>query len=196
MCDNFSMIKTGITGNIACGKSVAYEIIKSAGYIVIDCDDIIKAFYDDEKFVFEVSKVFPQIIRNNKIDLINLSSNIFSDKKFKADYESFIFPKVKEKIIEFYKDNENAERVFVVAPLIFEAGFENLFDKIIFISADENIRKERLISRKSMLSEIAEKVINSQMKEEAKIPRCDYVIKNNGTLDEFKVAVNTLINNI
>ena len=188
------MIKIGITGNIACGKSTAYEIIKSAGYPVIDADDIVKEIYKDNLFIEELLAKFPMIIFGGKIDIKKLSNLLFTDKEFKENYEAFIFPKVKEKIIEFFDKNNN-EKIFVIAPLIFEAGFENMFDKIIFISADENIRRERLIARKSMLSDTADTVIKSQMSEEEKIPRCDYVIKNNGTLDEFKDAVMKILEN-
>lgn len=188
------MIKIGITGNIACGKSTAYETIKSAGYPVIDADDIVKGIYKDNLFIEELSAKFPMIISCGKINIEKLSNLLFADSKFKENYEAFIFPKVKEKIIEFLKKNNN-EKTFVIAPLLFEAGFENMFDKIIFISADENIRKERLIARKSQLSEIADKVIKNQIPEEEKIPRCDFVIKNNGTLEEFKDAVIIFLNN-
>ena len=207
------MKKIGITGNIACGKSTAYEIIKSEDFSIIDCDDIVKKLYSGADFIFETAKIFPQIITDNKINLKILSELIFSDKDFKSAYENFIFPKVREKIIEFFKENliksqptdvtlnsfqglENKHYTFVVVPLLFEAGYENLFDKIIFISSNENIRKERLIARNSRLSNIADKVINSQIPEEEKIKKSDYVIKNNGTLEEFKNAVEKLINDI
>ena len=183
------MIKFGITGNIACGKSSAYETIKSAGYPVIDCDDIVKEIYKDDQVIGELSTKFHMIIVDKKIDIKKLSSLLFTDKKFKVEFENFIFPKVKEKIIEFF------EKIFVIAPLLFEAGFENMFDKIILISSDENIRRERLIARNSVLSEIADKVIKVQTPEEEKIPLCDFVIKNNGTLEEFRNTVLKFLKN-
>ena len=188
------MKKIGITGYIACGKSTSYEIIKSDGFPIIDCDDIVKGFYNNNIFISETAKIFPQIIINNKIDLKILSKLIFLDKNFKEDFEKFIFPKVKEKIIEFFDKTYTVRDVaFVIAPLLFEAGFENMFDKIIFISSDENIRKERLISRNSMLSDMADNVIKLQMKEEEKIPKCDYVIKNNTTIEDFKCSIKNFI---
>ena len=199
------MIKIGITGNIACGKSTASEIIKSAGYPIIDCDDIVKELYCNKLFVEQAEKEFPSIISKGKINPKKLSGLLFTDSNFKVKYEAFIFPKVKEKILDFFENSQSAGRthepdnkniIFVIAPMLFEAGIGDMFDKIIFISADENIRKERLISRKSMLSEIADKVIKSQISEEEKIPRCDFVIENNGTLEEFRNAVNEILNDI
>ena len=194
------MKKIGITGNIACGKSISYEIIKTEGYPIIDCDDIVKSFYNNNIFISEMAKEFPQIIIHNKIDLKILSELIFSDKNFKDDFEKFIFPKVREEIIDFFEKcrvrrltHLPFDKIFVIVPLLFEAGFEDLFDKIIFISSDENIRKERLISRNSMLSDMADNVIKLQMKEEEKIPKCDYVIKNNTTIEDFNCSIKKLI---
>ena len=212
---NLIMIKIGITGNIACGKSVAYDIIKSLGYCIVDCDDIVKELYNNIDFIAEVANIFPQIISENRINLKILSGLMFSDKQFKKSFESLIFPKVREKIIEYFENTlknlnkrqdvtlnsfqsliKSSEiKIFVIVPLLFEAGFEDLFEKIIFIQADENIRYERLIARNSMLSDIAEKVIKSQISEEEKIPKCDYIIKNNDTLEEFKSVVEKLLNN-
>ena len=196
LCDNFSMIKIGITGNIACGKTTAYKIIKSAEHTIIDADDIVKELYKNNLFIEELSKKFTMIISDGKINFKILSGLLFTDKDFKEKYEAFIFPKVKEKIIEFFEANKNTKKVFVIVPLLFEAKMKDIFDNIIFISADENIRRKRLISRNSMLSNIADKVIKSQISEEEKIPHSDYIIKNNGTIEEFKNAVNILLNNI
>ena len=204
------MIKIGITGNIACGKSVAFEIIKNEGYPIIDCDDIVKDFYNNKNFVIEAAKIFPQIVNDNKIDLKKLSNLLFSYPEFKEKYEDFIFPKVKEKIIEFFKGNstrsqqtnvtlnlfpglKNKNYTFVVAPLLFEARFEDMFDKIILISSNKDIRRKRLIARNSELSKIADKVIKAQIPEKEKIPKCNYVIKNNGNLEEFKNTVKTML---
>ena len=183
------MIKIGITGNIACGKSTAFEILKAYDYSVIDCDDIIKELYSNIDFIIQVQKIFPQIISDKKINLKELSNRLFTDSDFKKKYEEFIFPKVKKEINNYFDKNMHNDKVFVIAPLLYEANFETLFDKIIFISAEENIRKQRLISRGSLLSNIAEKVINAQQDEKEKISRSDYVIKNNGTLSEFRHAV-------
>ena len=190
------MVKFAITGNIACGKSVALEVIKSFGYQAIDCDDIVKDLYKNYDFIQEIKKEFPEIVFNECINLKLLREKLFNNKEFKQSYEKFIFPEIKTQILEYFKKNTDKKFVFVVVPLLFEAGFENLFDKIVFISSEEKTRKSRLISRKSMLSDIAEIVISSQQKEETKIPKCDYVIKNNGTLEEFKNAVNKFLNNI
>ena len=190
------MIKIAITGNIACGKSVAFDVIKSEGFSIVDCDDMVKDLYKNSDFINDLKKTFPEIILNETVNTKLLSEKLFSDINFKQSYENFIYPKIKVKILEFLNQNKGEKVVFVVIPLLFEAGFENLFDKIVFISAKEEIRKTRLVSRKSMLSDIADKVISSQQKEEEKISKSDYVIKNNAALEEFKCDIKKLLNNL
>lgn len=190
------MKKFAITGNIACGKSTAFKVIENLGFPVVDCDDIVKTLYSDSKVINLIENSFPVIVVDKKIDLKKLSSLLFSDNNFKSEFERLIFPLVREKINDYFEKYFDCEKVFVIVPILFEAGFENLFDKIIFISAQENIRKQRLISRKSMLSEMAETVIKSQKSEDEKIIKCDYVVKNNGTLEEFKSAVENLLKTI
>ena len=75
----------------------------------------------------------------------------------------------------------------------FEIQF-TAFDKIIFIQADDDIRRTRLTNRKTILSKLADEVIKSQIPEEEKIPKCDYVINNNDTLEDFKRTVKDFIN--
>ena len=64
------MTKFAITGNIASGKTVAYEIIKNQGYSIIDCDDIVKELYGNEHFISLISQKFPQIVNSMFIVLL------------------------------------------------------------------------------------------------------------------------------
>ena len=183
------MKRIAITGNIACGKSCAFDIIKDFGCKIIDSDDIVNGLYEENSIIEHIEKLFPKVVSNNNIDKKALSNMLFSDKIQKQKFENFLYPKVLNKINEFFEENKSETTCFVIVPLLFEAGFEKYFDKILLITADEEIRKERLIKRNSVLSNCAEKVIASQIPQDKKTERCDYIIENNGTLEEFKNAV-------
>lgn len=187
------MLKIAITGNIACGKSLAFNFIKKLGYPVIDCDDIIKDLYSKTSVITDISKKFPYLVNNNSINLRVLSKMIFSDKKFKKDFENIIFPLVKNEILKFFNDFNDKKKVFVIVPLLFESGFDKLFDIIIFISASEDTRLKRLTERNSRLSILAKDVIKAQMPEEVKIKKSDYVIVNNDTIEKFKNDIKNVI---
>ena len=188
------MEKIAITGNIACGKSCAFDIIKNLGYPIIDSDDIVNSLYEDGSVIKEIEKSLPEIIFGNKINKKALSELLFSDKKKKEEFENFLYPIVLEKIDEFFEECKSENICFVIVPLLFEAGFEKYFDKIVLITADDKIRKDRLIERKSILSCCADKVMTAQIPQNKKAERSDFVIENNGTKEEFKIAIEKLLN--
>ena len=69
--------------------------------------------------------------------------------------------------------------------MLFEVGWEKVFDKIIFIKSDEEIRLNRLMQRNGYTKEYAQKRINSQMKQDEKIKKADFVVENNSTKEDF-----------
>lgn len=171
------MLKIAIVGNIASGKSTVEKIIESKGYKVYDTDKIaheILATSDEIKAIFGTNK------RNE------IAKTVFTDPKKLKQLEAIIHPKVKETLLQIFETD--IEIVFVSVPQLFEAGFENLFDKIIYITADESIRKERLIKRNSFTTEEAQKRINAQS-ENGKKEKCDFVIENNGSLNDLQNQV-------
>ena len=180
------MEKYAVTGNIACGKSLASKIIKELGFPIVDCDDIIKALYESDAIIKKIDSIFPQVITGGQVDLKKLSEMLFSEKENKLKFEELIYPHVIEKFNKFIDKNSMREKVFVIVPLLFEAKMEKYFDKIILILADEDIRKERLMKRKTILSDFTDLVLKSQIPQEEKVKKCDYVVENNGSIEEFK----------
>ena len=83
--------------------------------------------------------------------------------------------------------------IFVSVPQLFESGFDALFDKIIFIYANENIRLERLMKRNNFTKEEALKRISAQTIEEEKTLKCDYIIYNNNDIEHLKNEINKII---
>ena len=69
-----------------------------------------------------------------------------------------------------------------------------MFDKIIFISARENLRLKRLMNRNNLTKEEALKRIRAQEKEDDKIKKSDYIIENNGDIDSLTLKLKELIN--
>lgn len=179
------MLKIAIVGNIASGKSTVEKIIESKGYKVYDTDKIAHEIVASNK---EVLKAFGT---NNRKELAKI---VFSNPDKLKLLESIVHPQVKDELQKIFASKENI--VFISVPQLFEAGFENMFDKIIYITADENIRKERLIKRNSYSPKEAQKRINAQS-ENGKKEKCDFVIENNSSLEtlhkNFKSILSQLI---
>lgn len=188
------MIKVAITGNIASGKSKVGEIISDLGYKVYDADKIAHEILYSSNEVLEAFKNF-DILENGKISRVKLGNIVFNNKRMKQKLEDIIHPQIRENIKEIFKTNQNEQYVFVGIPLLFEANMQDLFDKIVLVYCDDEIRKTRLMKRNNLTTEQAIARINSQKSQDEKINLVDYVIKNETTIEVLREQVkNCLIN--
>lgn len=175
------MLKIALTGNIASGKSTVEKIIEENGYNVYDTDKIAHKILECSE---EVKEAF------GTIDRKEIAKIVFSSPEKLKLLESIIHPKVKEEILKIFDSEEIL--VFISVPQLFESGFNILFDKIIFVTADKNLRKERLIKRNSLTPEEAQKRIDAQ-EETGKLEKSDFVIKNNSDFENLKTQVEDIL---
>ena len=171
------MLKIAIVGNIASGKSTVEKIIETHGYKVYDTDKIAHEILASNE---EILKAFGT---NNRNELAKI---VFSNPDKLKLLESIVHPQVKDELLKIFASKENI--VFISVPQLFEAGFENMFDKIIYITADESIRKKRLIKRNSFTPEEAQKRINAQS-ERNKKEKADFIIENNKSINDLQNKV-------
>ena len=98
-------------------------------------------------------------------------------------------PQIRKEILKFFEINKSQKIVFVAIPLLFEANMQDLFDKILFVYTKDEIRLERLIARNKYTKEYAQIRLNSQLSQDEKVKKSDYVIYNNSTKGELKEKV-------
>jgi len=183
------MLKIAITGNIAAGKSAVEKILKDNGFNVFDTDEITHSILDSSEDVRALFNDF-DVFTNNKIDRKKISKIVFSDKNILKKLEAIVHPLVKNELLKIFK--QDYEIIFVSVPQLFEAGFDDMFDKIVFVTADENIRLQRLMKRNNLTKNEAILRINAQMPEADKINKCTYVLENNGTIGDLTNKLNKI----
>lgn len=190
------MLKIGLTGNIAAGKTEVEKIFKSLGIKTICADEISHNLLEnDKKIENKILKEFEnyEITTNKKIDRKKLSKVIFSDIKLKKNLEKIIHPEIIKSIFNFFNENKNEKFVIVDIPLLFEGNFEYLFDKIILVYASDNLRFERIKKRNGFEDEHISNIMKSQINQEIKKEKADYLIINeNKTLKELEKEIKKL----
>lgn len=194
-----NMQKVAIVGNIASGKSQVERIISNLGYPVADTDKINNKLLTEDLFIKEeIKKNFGENICDEKgnISKSQLGKIIFDNKEGKNKLESILHPKIFEKINDFFREQKNSILAFVSIPLLFETKREKEFDKIIFISCDEETRLQRLMKRNNFTKDEALKRMSSQGDEKEKIKKSDFVIYNNSDLNKLEEDVKTVINEL
>jgi len=190
-------IKVAITGNIGSGKSTFTKFLFEAGYPVILADDISKEILagDPEVRIEVINEFGAQSFLENKINKKYIADNIFSDPKKLKKINSILHPRVRKRIEflsqEYFKESDI---VFVEAALIFESKIENMYDYVVLITADKELRMTRSTATKKISKEDFIKRDQNQMNVESKKKKADFIFTNDGTVLELKQKAILLIN--
>jgi len=182
-------LKIAITGGIGSGKSSVSKIVEALGFPVIKADDLAKELMlKDELVKKKIIKIFGKESFTEKgINTKYLAENVFSNKEKVGKINSIIHPPTIKKIEEISKKLfEKHNLVFVESALVFEAKIQKLFDYVILIYADEEIRISRKMENDGMKKIDIEKRMSFQIPDEKKTDRAHFVIDNNSTKEELE----------
>jgi dephospho-CoA kinase len=188
-------MKIAITGNIGSGKSTFTKFIEEAGFPVLQADDISKSILEnDGKVKALVIKEFgDKSFKNGKPNKEFLSKVVFSDLSKLQKLESILHPGVIKNINKSLSDLlKKKSAVFVEAALIYEADMEEMFDHIVLITADRNIRLKRKIASGLSEEDFTQRELN-QIPEEEKKKRADFIFSNDTSLKDLKMKFNLLL---
>lgn len=196
------MLKIGLTGNIASGKSFVEDTFREENIPCFDADKITHELLENDFEIIEKIKTqflndgFDILDKNGKISRNKLGAIVFKDKEKLKTLENIIHPVIKAKINSFFENNSVENIALAVVPLIFEAKMADMFDKIILVAVDKEIQLERLMKRNNFTNEEAFLRINSQMPQSDKIDKVDFVLWNNGSTQEITALTKELIKNL
>ena len=184
----------GITGSIACGKSLVSNYLQEKGYTIIDADKIgHMALENDEVKKQLVNKFGKSILKDNEVNRVTLGKLVFENNENLKELNNIIHPQIRKNISEQIQVHKNEKLVFVDVPLLFEAKFDDLVEKIIVISLDEKIQLERLMNRNSLSKEEALQRIKSQIPVREKEKLGDYVVDNSLTQENTYNQVDRIL---
>lgn len=190
---NNEPLKVAVTGIFGSGKSAVSEIFRGEGIPVISCDDIVHRLLDRKEFAGRIEKAFGgDVIRNGRVDRKKLGKIVFSDKAGRLRLEKLIHPEVFREIDKTILDYKGKSGIIIVEiPLLFETKSENLFKRIIVVTASPEKIKKRL--RKKFQEEEIENRWRNQIPLKRKIIKADYCVDNSGSRRDTVKQVKQII---
>jgi dephospho-CoA kinase len=188
----------GITGGIGSGKSIISNWLREHNFTIYDTDKIAHNILATQHVINDIKYAFgDDVVVSGKIDRKILGSKVFGNKINLQKLNSIVHPAVFKHMDEIVE--KAATDIFFEIPLLFETHTEQCFDYIIIITAKHEIKLNRLIVRDNISIEDAKKRFDSQLSDEEKIAKSDFVIENSGTLDnsisQLANALESLIEN-
>ena len=177
------MLRIGLTGNIASGKSAVANVWRRLGARIIDADVLARAA------IAEGTPGHQRVLETfGTADRATLRDVIFRDPVRRRQLEQIIHPEVARLRQEKEAELERGGVHVVVndIPLLFEAGLQNQVDVIVLVDAPRDVRIQRIIDNRDITRAEAERMVDAQMPSEQKRSVADYVIDNSGTLEQLE----------
>ena len=184
------MIKIGITGSLASGKTTASQILSHRRGPLFSADKVVKKLYKNKHFNKLLSKKFN--IKNDNFIKKNLKKIIFNNSAKLKKLEKIIHPLVRKKMKKFTFKNKNKKLLFYEIPLLIESKLMKYFDKIIFIKSKKQLRLKRFKSKNGD-KKLFNLLNSKQMRDNKKIKFCDYVVVNEKNFKILKKDLSTII---
>jgi dephospho-CoA kinase len=173
------MLKVALTGSIASGKSTLLRFFEARGIATLDADEIVGGLYKKPGVRRKIIALF------HTADRKQIASAVFSSPRKRRELERILHPLVARELkrrLDCFKA-EGRSVVVVEVPLLFEAGLQKLFDKVIAVRASKRGQIARL-KREGMSEAEALLRISSQLSTREKVKKADFVIDNTGGLPD------------
>lgn len=190
--------KIGITGGIACGKSLVRKILDKMDIPTIDADEIVHDLLQkDEVVISQITDIFGDYIlkEDGGVDRKTLAKIVFTNQQKLKQLEGIIHPQTYRAMREFIKQC-NSDIVGVVIPLLFENHRQHMFDSVWLITATEEQQIERLKLRDGMSEDEAKQRIYAQMPQNLKMAMADEIIDNSYPIEELEPTITDIINRL
>ena len=191
----------GLSGGPGNGKSAVAEIFREEGICVIDADKVCHAIYQekDNDVISSMRQHWGENIFDSEgfIDRKKIAEIVFNDDAERKFLDALLHPEIFRRINRLLagEDNKNSSFAVLEAALLFESSWNHKMFRTITVWAREDIRMERLLAR-NWTREHAEKRIASQMPDSEKMELADYVLINNGTLEELRNECRLLLDTL
>ncbi len=188
------VLRIGLTGGIASGKSTVSRTFTELGIAVIDADEVAR------EVVAPGTPGLAAVVRRFGIAVLEASgalnrsalrAQIFEDPAARRDLESILHPLIRRRMDEL-ADAASGPYIVMAIPLLVEGGQQGRVDRVLLIDADESTQLQRVMSRDNIPQAQAQAIVAAQASRAQRLKRADDVIANTGTVAELRQAVEKL----
>lgn len=191
-------MKLGLTGGIGSGKSAVSDLFHNRYQVpIVDADVISKEIVEPGHI--GLTKLIDHfgsdiLLSDGSLDRQGLRNQMTTDPEVKPVLDSILHPIIQQEVIRQLDVNEKKGCPLVIydCPLFFQTRQEKYVDKILVVICSRDLRIKRIVKRDHSSEVQAEKMIDLQLSDEVMIEKSDYVINNNGTMEDLQIAVKKL----
>ena len=182
------MLRVGLTGGIATGKSYVVRQLRGLDVPVVDADLLAREAVAPGSSGLDavVARFGSDVLTpEGQLDRAHLGEQVFRDEAARRDLEAIVHPFVRRGIAAFFAALP-ADAALGVAdvPLLYETRGERNFDKIVVVACPREMQIVRIVKRDGLSREAAERRVSAQLPIEEKVRRADFVIRTEGTFEE------------
>lgn len=193
------MIILGITGSIATGKSTVVAWLNDRSIPVHQADTVVHdLFLNDQQVINEVVALFPESLKNGKIDRSKLANVVFTKKECLQKLEAILHPRVYQIQKAFLEYHQAMSTPFVVLeiPLLYEKGYDKICDYVIVMTCNPDTQEHRALLRPGMTKMRLQAIRLAQMPDKEKFNRADYVLNTEESKDKVFQKLNFILKKI
>lgn len=186
------MTRVGVTGGIGSGKSTVCELFARSGVPVYDSDSRARELMNggDGKIRRAVTSLLgPGAYRENMLDGAFVAGRVFADRMLLASLNAIVHPAVAEDFEAWAMAKGDFPYVVLESAILFESGFWRLVDRVVTVSAPEQVRLERVCRRSGISREEVMRRMANQLSDSERERRADHIIDNGGSLHELAARV-------
>jgi len=170
----------GLTGGIGSGKSTVASYIASKGIPVYIADEEAKKLMDSKQISTKIQAIFSEnvLTLEGKLDRKKIAAIVFNSPEKLSKLNAIVHPEVKKHFANWLKLHKNAPFIIKEVAILFETGGNLSCDKVILVTAPEEIRIQRAMKRDNVDRDSVLRRIQNQLPEEEKISKSDFVVHN------------------
>lgn len=193
--------KVAVTGGLSSGKSTVCRMFQELGAYVVSADQVVHQLLSSNTVVGQqvISLLGSEIVKNQGLDRDAIANKVFSHPHLLKELEQILHPAVFDEIEKLFQKvkNEKTHTLFIAEiPLLYEAGMESLYDDIIAVEASPHLCKQRYLQSRPTQEAQFERRTNRQLPSSHKSERAQWIIRNNGSLDELRMSVKKIYNHL